>query len=369
MAGYHLYKQRNGSGKVSRFFSVQFTVAGEVVRRATGERDRGTADVRAAAIFLEEHRRAHVPVSAPGFDQLGDRQLAQVAALYLDDLKTKLEAKEINRAESYYDDAERDIRVHLVERFKRVDELTTKTWDAASKAWHGAGLKWRSIQRLTVTARHVLRFVAGLGMLGSVPELRAPKREQVLAEQAPRRAMTAAERTKFLAAVKKSSPRAWRIYVILFWSAMRRSDLRRLTLREINWKTGYINFPSPMTKSKKEGQQIWMHPKVRDALKAEIAELEKKTKKRPARKVAPDELLFPQFTVDKTGRKAIAAAGLDAKGLTPHHVTRHTTATLAGDAGASLAELMALGRWSSPQMAMRYMHENAKRSKAALKKL
>ena len=46
-----------------------------------------------------------------------------------------------------------------------------------------------------------------------------------------------------------------------------------------------------------------------------------------------------------------------------------TTATLAGDAGASLAELMALGRWSSPQMAMRYMHENAKRSKAALKKL
>jgi hypothetical protein len=29
---------------------------------------------------------------------------------------------------------------------------------------------------------------------------------------------------------------------------------------------------------------------------------------------------------------------------------------------------MALGRWSSPQMAMRYMHENAKRSKAALEK-
>jgi integrase len=369
MAGYHLYKPTNGSGKTSRFFSASFTVAGKLIRRATGERDRGRADVRAAALYLEAHQRARVPISAPGFDQLGDRQLAQVAALFLDDLKSRIESNEFSRAESYYDDAERDLRCHILASFKRIDEITTKKWDEAAKAWHASGLKWRSVQRLTITARHVLRFASGLGVLPSVPEIRAPKREQVIAEQATRRSLSKTELTKFLAEVKKISPRAWRIYTVLFWSAMRRSDLRRLTLAQINWSTGYIDFPAGKTKSKKEGQQIWMHPKVVAALKAEIAALEKGTKKKPGKKLERDQPLFPQFTVERTGKKAMIAAKLDLKGLTAHHTTRHTTATLAGDAGASLAELMALGRWSSPQMAMRYMHENAKRSKAALEKL
>src|ERR1700730_2259175 len=183
----------------------------------------------------------------------------------------------------------------------------------------------------------------------------------VVAEQSPRRAMTEKERTKFLAEVKKISERAWRIYTILFWSAMRRSDLRRLTQRKINWKTKLFEFLPSKTKSGKEGQAIWLHPRVVRALKQEIA----------ARKsLGLDDPIFSRsFSLEHTGKKAMLAAGLDMHGLTAHHVTRHTAATLAGDAGASLAELMALGRWSSPQMAMRYMHENAKRSKAALERL
>src|ERR1700730_3085927 len=92
----------------------------------------------------------------------------------------------------------------------------------------------------------------------------------VVAEQSPRRAMTEKERTKFLAEVKKISERAWRIYMILFWSAMRRSDLRRLTPRQINWKTKFVEFPPSKTKSRKEGQAIWLHPRVVRALEQEI---------------------------------------------------------------------------------------------------
>ncbi len=360
MAGYHLYRPKNGSGKVTEFWSVHFTVRGKLHRYATGECDRGKADVRAAQIYLEAHQRARAAVAPGAFDQLGDRQLAHVAGSFLDQLDQRLKSGEIARNESYYGDADRDLRCHVLVRFHRAEEITTAAWDEACKAWHAEGLKWRSIQRLTVTARHALRHARDLGVIQSVPELRSPTREQVVAEQAERRAMTEDERDKFLRAVKKISKRAWRIYTILFWSAMRRSDLRRLTLRQINWKTSYAQFPPNNTKSKKEGQAIWLHPKVVSALKQEIA----------ARDELPlDEPIFPDFTLEHTAKKAMAAAGIDTRGLTAHHVTRHTVATLAGDAGASLAELMALGRWSTPQMAMRYMHENAKRSKAALEKL
>ena len=356
MAGYHLYRPTNGSGNVSPVWRVRFTVAGALQRHPTGERDRAKADVRAAAIYLEAHKTKRITVPAAGFEQLGDRQLAQVAAAFLEDVERRLKSGELARSESYYNDAERDLRCHVMLRFKRVDEITTASWDDAKKVWHAEGLKWRSIQRLTVTTRHVLRFGCGLGLLPVVPELRAPSREQVVHEQEHRRAMTENERRKFLVEVKKISERAWRIYVVLFWSAMRRSDLRRLTLRQINWKTRFVEFPAPKTKSKKEGQAIWLHPRVVRALRAEIAS---------RKNLGLDEPIFSRtFSLEKTGKKAMKAAGLDMHGLTAHHVTRHTAATLAGDAGASLAELMALGRWSSPQMAMRYMHENAKRSKA-----
>ena len=64
----------------------------------------------------------------------------------------------------------------------------------------------------------------------------------------------------------------------------------------------------------------------------------------PSRKdIGLDEPIFARmFSLEHTGKKATRAAGLDMHGLTAHHVTRHTAATLAGDAGASLAEWMAL---------------------------
>jgi integrase len=361
MPGYHLYRRTNGSGKISDVWFVHFSVGGKLQRRSTGKRDRGEADVRAAALYLEAHRAARAPVVAGAFDQLGDRELVHVSGAWLDSVEQGIKSGELVRNESYYNDADRDLRCHILPRFKRVADMTTAAWEDASRVWHAEGLKWRSVQRLTITARHVLRFACGLGLVPSVPELRSPRRELVIAEQAPRRAMTEKERDKFLTEVKKLSKRAWRIYTVLFWSAMRRSDLRRLTPRQINWKTKFVEFPPSKTKSRKEGQAIWLHPKVVRALKEEIAS---------RKDLGLDSPIFSRtFSLEHTGKKAMLAAGLDMHGLTAHHVTRHTAATLAGDAGASLAELMALGRWSSPQMAMRYMHENAKRSKAALEKL
>jgi hypothetical protein len=59
----------------------------------------------------------------------------------------------------------------------------------------------------------------------------------------------------------------------------------------------------------------------------------------------------------------------DKRGLTAHHVARHTGATLVSDAGASLAERMAAGGWESVQAAERYDHEDVERSRRALERL
>lgn len=215
MPGYHLYKRKNGSGKISDFWHVNFTVGGGAFRLGTGERDRDAADFRAATLCLEAHQRARLAVLA-GDLQLGDKELAHVAGLFLDEVERRLKDGELTRSERYYVDLDRDLRCHILQKFNRCDEVTSAAWDAAAKAWHAEGLSWRTIQMLTTTVRHVLRYASTLGLLPIVPELRAPSRELVQAEQGERRALTEKARDRFLAEVKKISARAWRIYVILF---------------------------------------------------------------------------------------------------------------------------------------------------------
>ena len=66
-------------------------------------------------------------------DELDDRELAHVAGTYLDQLEKQLKS-EVTRNESYYDDGDRDLRCHILERFKRVADLTSASWDEASRA-------------------------------------------------------------------------------------------------------------------------------------------------------------------------------------------------------------------------------------------
>ena len=57
--------------------------------------------------------------------------------------------------------------------------------------------------------------------------------------------------------------------------------------------------------------------------------------------------------------RACRAAGIDGHGLTPHHVTRHTAATLAAEKpSATLAGLMAQGAWRSASIPEKYLHPN-----------
>lgn len=60
---------------------------------------------------------------------------------------------------------------------------------------------------------------------------------------------------------------------------------------------------------------------------------------------------------------------LDAYGLVPHHIGRHTAATIVGDAGASTSDMQALFGWRSREMAERYTHPSTAGAERALEKL
>ena len=110
---------------------------------------------------------------------------------------------------------------------------------------------------------------------------------------------------------------------------------------------------------------IPLHPKARAAIRAQLA----------GKVVDLDRPIFGTFSFHQArGRthplggifeRAVELAGIDAQGLTPHHVTRHTAATIAGaQPEASLSGMMRMFRWTSPQMVARYLHGEMEAARA-----
>lgn len=350
MPGPHLYQR-----KESEVWWWHARVDGKLVRRTTGQRDRAAALEAAAGAWLSECQRARVAVPA------GTRvRLSQLVAVHLGDLRDRLQRGELTRGPRYYSDQEGALR-RLALRWQDASEIGPG-WERALADWHAEGASWRRLQVVADAARKFVRWAAEAGHLPAAPALRAPSAEDVTVEARERRPFSAGERDRFLAAVAKDDARAARIYTVLFWSACRKSDLERLTWRQVDLREGWLRFPPRQTKSRKRDQVVALHPRAAKALRAELAA--------QGKVVDPAAPVFGRFSFRARFAGWCAAAGIrDMEGLVPHHVARHTTATLAGDAGATLAELMALGRWVTPQMAARYMRVNARASKRALDRL
>lgn len=352
VGGWHLY-EREGSSVLH----CHYTVAGKLIRHSTGERDRSRADEAAARAYLEAHIRARVPVPASS-----EREpLRRIGAAFLADLERRLERRELIRSPRYFKDAKFAL-ARVTQRWTDIAEIGPG-WKNALLDWHAEGTGYRYLQIVTVFARALLRWAEEAGHMHGVtmPKLRGPQGEDVSSEASERRPLSEDERDRVLAEIKKLSPRAHRIYTVLFYTGARKSDLERMQLRQIDWKSGFVKLPPRQTKSKARDQVLWMHPKALKAIRAEIA---------TSKIVDPEALVFGPFNSVRVWALALDKAKIsDRDGLTPHHVTRHTAATIAGDKGATLAELMAFGRWATPQMAARYMKVNAAQAKKAGERL
>lgn len=329
-----------------------FTFRGKRFRGTTGERDRGRAESYLAARWYEEHQKAHVPVAVgPGVGL----DLRRLAGMWL-------AALEREHPQRYVARHRLDVR-YLLGVFKLPTDATNDAWQAAMRDMNAEGLAWSSLRHATVTLRHLLRFCASLGALAVVPEIRPPTNKLVRRTEAKRSALSAGERDRVLAAMRKAGDhRAARIWQAMAYSGLRKGELARLTLRWMDTEAGILRIPAAAAKSGEE-EMIPLHPKARQAIRAEAAD-------RGLARNARDVPVFGGFDIRKAWKRALRRARIDVPGLTAHHSARHTFGTiLAQISRGDVTAVQAGGRWRSLAMVQRYVHASAERARAAMKRM
>lgn len=250
---------------------------------------------------------------------------------------------------------------YLLGIFQLPGDVTDQAWQDAMRALHEKGLSWASLRHATTTLRHLVRFAASVGALGAAPELTPPSNRLINKDQAPRRALTEGERDRVLRAMKSNGDaRAARAWTAMAFSGLRRGELARLTLRWLDAKAKVLRIEASAAKSG-EQEQVPLHPEVARAVRAEAAANGIKDRDVP---------VFGGFDLRKAWKRALARAKVDVHGLTAHHTARHTFGTiLAQLARGDVTAVQAGGRWRSLAMVQRYVHSDAARARAAIRRM
>ena len=178
--------------------------------------------------------------------------------------------------------------------------------------------------------------------------------------------LTVDQLNRYLAAV----PEARRVPLLLAgWCGLRSGEVRGLRVRDLDLDIGVVHVRQAVVRLK--GQLLIGPPKTDAGVRSVsipphlLPALREWAARQPVRE--RDALLFPARdghsplndsvlrVAHNKGKAAIGMPGLTVHGL------RHTSATLAAQLGATLAELQARIGHSTPNMAMRYQHVAAER--------
>lgn len=241
---------------------------------------------------------------------------------------------------------------YIEAKFPDVGELTSKAWEAWKVELHTTPterrkrLTWGSIANLANTVRAFLRWCVDQGHLESMPEIKNPTAKQMQADRAYTRPLDAEEQHAFLwALVMDGQEKPLHVYVALFETWMRMGALSAMTPRWVSFDRQTILIPSCYTKAQRGDVLIDLTPQAAEAIRAELGEV-----------VELDRPIFGEFDYRYLFPRIAERAGIDLAGLTAHHVTRRTAATLAGaKPGASLAALKSQGGWRSSSVVDVYM--------------
>lgn len=328
------------------------------VARPRGDVNEAEATRKGAALWLAECGRQGVEAALPESIELDTlTMLGEWVDGPLADHARK-------RNPRYAAQIETDIARHVVPRFPLLTQITVDSWNQAQLDMQDEErpLSLRTCQRVTVSLRLFLKFCEKRRVLVG-PKLETATAEEVAATQKDRRPFTKSERDRFLRSMRRLDDRAHRIYTALLYSALRKGASEKMLPRWIDWRTHYVTFPAGTLKNRKP-RSFYLHPLARQAIRAELA----------ARgSLDPDQPVFGRFDFDDHRQGlfwlAVRAAKIPEHGLTAHHVTRHTACTIAAQEGATFAELMALGGWRTPAMALRYMNIDGKLSRGAVERL
>ncbi len=172
-------------------------------------------------------------------------------------------------------------------------------------------------------------------------------------------------------------PVRYRAMVLLAsWAGLRYGELAALTRDDIDLRTGTVSvdetvttlqsgvrFPGP-PKSEAGRRSVAIPSTILPAISAHLETVG----------TEPTALLFPApeggYLQPHNFRHRVWLPALEAAGLSYRfHDLRHCALTLAAEAGATIAELMARGGHSSAATAMRYQHASAERDRALAERM
>jgi integrase len=272
---------------------------------------------------------------------------------------------------------------YVAEHWKHATEVTAESWVKVMLKLHhtnGGPLRWRSIAHVAHTLRAFLEWCKAKHIIDDVAVIDVPSTKDQRMDGNARRAFTEDEMERFLWALAlMGEGRALRIYITLFETWQRKSTIEALTPRWVNFHNESITIPAKHFKTGKE-KLIDLTPRAAEAIRAEIA-----AKSAGEEPIRLDEPVFGSFDFhqeavrkwkDVAGNehqyedggvfaRACRSADIDQHGLTPHHVTRHTAATLALENGTSILGAMAQGGWDSMQSMQRYTHAQLQHARQA----
>lgn len=380
-------KQRAGSP----FWQVVFYLPGggdREIRRSTGARDVGKAQLRAGEIWVAEMRRAGQPIA----EDVAAAARASVE-IVVAEFVVELERRAGQHREQYVARYKADLNLYVTPKsdeelreaksigrepwqpsWRYLDEITSARWEEEKIRLHrsnGGPLGARSMQVLTNTLRHLLRFGVERGHIESAPELKAPSRRQVLEERRKRRAYTPEEREEYLRALATYEPEdhgkalppgtAARFYEALFFTLFRRGEMWAITPRWLDLQDNTIHIPPEHGKNG-QADSVPLHPRARAALEQqmEAAKFKARDKDRP---------IFGKINVRPAHDYALAKTKIDPWGVTPHHTTRHTGGTILAKATTDREALKKAGRWRSDQSIESYIHVDAEHARPLFAKL
>ncbi len=367
----------------SPFYYVQFTIPPAARRYSisTGETEPGPAGERATEIWKEKKRETASPDSPPPSDgtavparvvpdETDNTLVAVVAARCHAAALAKKKRRDPEAPESPFPrDLLGDLKNYIVPRWTRLSDITAESWDDYREVLRNEkhDLKFASIKRIGKHLRHLLKFAVAQRYMSKndLPVIQSPTSDDIKSDTAPRRDMPPHERDLFLEHIRERCEliakwrnrtrfqafRPYRVYRFLFETGWRKSAVMRLRFRMIRWPTEpggqtLVEFHEGTLKNKEK----WIVPLSEEAVEAIKEELAGSPSIDPGRLVFPGNLDYSNIF-----KYAVQRLGLDPKGLTPHHVARHSLATeLGATPGVSNAMMKAVFGWKSNEMVDRY---------------
>jgi integrase len=353
----------------SQFWQVQW--GGRATHRealdVTTERTRAEAEGEAARRWVA--RGGQGKTTKASTSELANLALAELIPLFIEHVEKTYRGKDPQFASR----KGTDLVEYVAPLWKSADEITANAWEEAMLKLHhkkGGPLRWRSIAHVAQTLKAFLSWCQQKGVVAEVPKLGTPSTDEQRMDMSERRAFTEEEMEAFLWALAlQEEGRALRIYTVLFETWQRKSTIEAMTLRWVDFKRETITIPAKHFKTRKE-KIIDLTPRCAEAIKLEIEDWALTAGAKPD----PDRTIFGRFNFHQSWNekkkggvfgRALTLAGIDPHGLTPHHATRHTAATLAMENGVGVLGAMAQGGWDSMQSMQRYTHSSLKHARVA----